>query len=232
MLYKSFHLNLIFRVGIVFEGDFRDHSVSINPIRFINYLGEMKKYELIRTLEFDSDRKRMSVIVRCFETSRILVLSKGAEDSIFNICESGNVTECGTILKEFAVNGWRTLALGYKILSEKQLDEINNEIETAMNDINNRDSSLKLAYERIESDLTLIGSTAVEDRLQEDVARTLEALRLAGIKVWVLTGDKQETAVNISQSCKHFSPEMERLYLTGFSKEEEIKDQLKNHRKK
>lgn len=191
-------------------------------------MGEIRKYELIQTLEFDSDRKRMSVIVRCFDTNTILVLSKGADDSIFTVCQNENIQQCSTILKEFAVNGWRTLALSYKVLSEKQLNEVNNEIEAAMNDINNREILLKAAYERVENDMTLIGSTAVEDRLQEDVAITLEALRLAGIKVWVLTGDKQETAVNISKSCKHFSPEMERLYLTGLFNEAEIKNELKN----
>ena len=79
--------------------------------------------------------------------------------------------------------------------------------------------------------MTLIGSTAVEDRLQEDVPNTLETLRKAGIKIWVLTGDKKETAVNISESCKHFSFDMERLYLTDFSNQDAIEKELKFHNK-
>jgi P-type E1-E2 ATPase len=52
--------------------------------------------------------------------------------------------------------------------------------------------------ELIENDLILIGSTAIEDKLQEGVPRCIETLQRAGIKIWVLTGDKIETAINIA----------------------------------
>lgn len=102
----------------------------------------------------------------------------------------------------------------------------------AYNDVNNRDKKLVDLYEKIESDLVLIGSTAVEDRLQEDVSSTLETLRKAGIKIWVLTGDKKETAINISHSCLHFSSEMQKLMLTEMDDIEQIKHQLKIHHKR
>ena len=105
--------------------------------------------------------------------------------------------------------------MAYKILSREQMRSINETLQEIYNDISDkREERLVKAYEQIEMDLILIGSTGVEDRLQEKVQSTLQSLRKAGIKIWVLTGDKKETAINISESCKHFSSTMHKLILT------------------
>lgn len=78
------------------------------------------------------------------------------------------------------------------------------------------------AFEEIESNLVLVGASAIEDKLQDEVEDTLESLRMAGIKIWVLTGDKVETAINISSSCRHFSPEMIQLPMTNLKLKIEI----------
>ena len=83
----------------------------------------------------------------------------------------------------------------------------------AFNDIMNRDEKVANAYASIESNLVLLGATGIEDKLQDDVEITLEVLRYAGIKIWVLTGDKTETAINISYSCRHFSKTMDKMFL-------------------
>ncbi len=101
----------------------------------------------------------------------------------------------------------------------------------AYNDITKREEKLQEVFDKIESNLELIGATAVEDRLQEDVAATLQFLRQAGIKVWVLTGDKRETAINISNSCKHFSNEMHKLISTDLNTIDEIKSRLKSQQR-
>lgn len=64
-----------------------------------------------------------------------------------------------------------------------------------------KDDLLNLLYDEMESDLKYIGSSAIEDLLQEDVPETIQNLMNAGIRVWVLTGDKQETAIEIGKSC-------------------------------
>ena len=65
----------------------------------------------------------------------------------------------------------------------------------------NRQEKIDAVNSEMERDLVLVGSTAIEDRLQENVAEVIKFMRAAGIKVWVLTGDKKETAENIGVSC-------------------------------
>lgn len=101
----------------------------------------------------------------------------------------------------------------------------------AFNSITDRDKNVAEAYEEIEKDLTLVGVTAVEDELQEGVPETLTSLREAGIKVWVLTGDKEETAVNISYFAGHFDRTMEEMRLTNRQTEEDCLAFLKQNKK-
>ena len=76
--------------------------------------------------------------------------------------------------------------------------------------------------EDIEVDLELLAATAIEDKLQDDVGPTIATLKDAGIKVWVLTGDKIETAINIGYSCQLLNDGLEKVMVDGSSKEEVI----------
>jgi phospholipid-transporting ATPase len=102
----------------------------------------------------------------------------------------------------------RTLCLAYRDISFEEYANWSSIYDTAARTINNRAEELDKAAELIEKDLTLLGSTAIEDRLQDGVPDTIHTLMEAGIKVWVLTGDRQETAINIGYSCKLITPEM------------------------
>ena len=121
--------------------------------------------------------------------------------------------------------------LAFRHLNEEEFKVFDAALNDAYNDIAKRDEKLQEIFDKIEANLELIGATAVEDRLQEDVAATLQSLRQAGIKVWVLTGDKRETAINISNSCKHFSSEMQKLISTDLTTIDEIKSRLKSQQK-
>merc|ERR1712232_1282243 len=80
-----------------------------------------------------------------------------------------------------------------------------------------RDQKVKSLYEELETrqGLCLLGATAIEDRLQDRVPEVIESLRVAGICVWVLTGDKLETAINIGKSCRLLTDVMENVEVTG-----------------
>lgn len=213
------------KLGIIYEGDEKDGKTS-KMIRTINFKNTKLKYELLQVLEFDSTRKRMSVVVRDLQSNKIILFCKGAESSVLPKCVTGSVETCDADIKKFGEFGWRTLVLTYKVLNENEYKIVEQTLKNAYNDIMNRDEMLSEAYNEIESRLELLGASGIEDKLQDDVANTLEVLRSAGIKVWVLTGDKRETAINISYSCKHFSHDMIKFNMTDLSKAEDIKDRL------
>ena len=169
----------------------------------INAKGNVETHELLCILDFNNVRKRMSVIVK-YE-GKIRLYSKGADNVIFERLADGQdaaKSKTQEHLDKFAMDGLRTLVLGVRELSQEQFDDWKAEHHQAAIAIENRDDKLDAVYNMIERDLTLIGATAIEDKLQDGVPQTIANLQLAGIKVWVLTGDKQETAINIAFSCK------------------------------
>ena len=90
-----------------------------------------------------------------------------------------------------------------------------------------REALIEQVAEKIEGQLTLVGSTAIEDMLQDEVADTIEYIRQAGIKLWVLTGDKIETATNIGFSCKILDSDME-IFQLNADTTKKLKAQISN----
>lgn len=201
-----------------------------NKLRICQFLSEKRSYEILQILDFDSTRKRMSIILRDLQSRQIVVYCKGADNAVFKKCISGDVDSCNSAITSFSKKGWRTLALSYKYITPDEYARYEDILLDAFNDIANRNEKMALAFEEIESNLILVGSTAVEDKLQDDVANTLERLRMSGIKIWVLTGDKIETAINISNSCKHFSNSMHKLRMTDLKETNEILKAIDNFR--
>uniref|UniRef100_A0A8C7UNJ9 Phospholipid-transporting ATPase n=1 Tax=Oncorhynchus mykiss TaxID=8022 RepID=A0A8C7UNJ9_ONCMY len=156
-------------------------------------MGELVTYELLAVLDFNNVRKRMSVIVRSPE-GKLTLYCKGADTIIFERLNPScsKLKEVTTEhLNEYAGDGLRTLALAYKDIDPKYMEEWklrHHEASTAMDE---REEKLDALYEEIEKGLLLLGSTAVEDKLQDGVPQTIEQLSKADIKIWVLTGDKQ-----------------------------------------
>ncbi|KAF5745314.1 hypothetical protein HS088_TW07G00898 [Tripterygium wilfordii] len=161
-------------------------------------------FELLNVLEFNSTRKRMSVILRD-EEGKLLLLSKGADSVMFERLakNSGKFEEqTRQHVDEYADAGLRTLIVAYRELDEEEYKEFNEKFTEAKNSISaDREMLIDEATEMIEKDLVLLGATAVEDKLQNGVPDCIDKLAQAGIKIWVLTGDKMETAINIGYAC-------------------------------
>ena len=100
--------------------------------------------------------------------------------------------------------------------------EWNRKYTAALGSLLDREERLTKLQEEIEVDLELLAATAIEDKLQDDVGPTIATLKDAGIKVWVLTGDKIETAINIGYSCQLLNDGLEKVMVDGSSKEEVI----------
>ena len=111
-------------------------------------------------------------------------------------------------LKKFAVKGLRTLMLAYKEIPKEEYDNWLIEYLKAKQDISEKETIIPKLYDKIEVNLNLLGSTAIEDELQDEVDSVIHSLMETGIKVWMLTGDKLDTAKNIAYSCKLFEDNM------------------------
>uniref|UniRef100_A0A674CBH0 Phospholipid-transporting ATPase n=1 Tax=Salmo trutta TaxID=8032 RepID=A0A674CBH0_SALTR len=169
---------------------------------------------LLHILPFDSTRKRMSVVVRHPLTKQVVVYTKGADSVIMDLAESpkgaeqsesrqGHIKEqTQKHLDNYAREGLRTLCIAKRVLEEEEYEVWLKRHAFAETSIENREELLLESAQRLETNLTLLGATGIVDRLQEEVPETIEALQRAGVKVWVLTGDKQETAINIACACK------------------------------
>lgn len=119
------------------------------------------------------------------------------------------------------------MCVAYRQFTSKEYEVIDRRLFEARTALQQREEKLADVFHYIEKDLILLGATAVEDRLQDKVRETIEALRMAGIKVWVLTGDKHETAVSVSLSCGHFHRTMNILELTNQKSDSECAEQLR-----
>ncbi|KAJ6853826.1 putative phospholipid-transporting ATPase 4 [Iris pallida] len=176
-----------------------------------------REFKVLNLLEFSSKRKRMSVVVRD-ESGQLLLLSKGADSIILErLAKNGRMFEDDTCrhLTEFGEAGLRTLALAYRTLDESEYLAWNIEFLKAKTTIGpDREMQLEAVADMIEKDLVLVGATAVEDKLQKGVPQCIDKLAQAGLKIWVLTGDKMETAINIGFSCSLLRQGMKQICLT------------------
>lgn len=171
---------------------------------------QVLEYELLAVCEFNSTRKRMSAIFRCPD-GVIRCYCKGADTVILERLGANNPAVDVTLqhLEEYASQGLRTLCLAMREIPDHEFQEWWKVFDKAQTTVSgNRADELDKAAELLEKHFFFLGATAIEDRLQDGVPETIHTLQEAGIKVWVLTGDRQETAINIGMSCKLISEDM------------------------
>ncbi|XP_045864705.1 phospholipid-transporting ATPase VA [Meles meles] len=194
------------------------------------HLGRLT-FELLHTLGFDSIRKRMSVVIRHPLTDEINVYTKGADSVVMDLllpCSSDDArgrhqkkirSKTQNYLNLYAVEGLRTLCIAKRVLSEEEYAcWLQSHLE-AESSLDNREELLFQSAIRLETNLHLLGATGIEDRLQDGVPETIAKLRQAGLQIWVLTGDKQETAINIAYACKLLDHDEEVITLNAESQE-------------
>uniref|UniRef100_A0A665X0B6 Phospholipid-transporting ATPase n=1 Tax=Echeneis naucrates TaxID=173247 RepID=A0A665X0B6_ECHNA len=220
------------RYGFTFLG------LESKNMKILNRNNDVEMYELLHVLSFDPVRRRMSVIVRS-RAGDTLLFCKGADSSIFPRVRQEEVERIRMHVERNATEGYRTLCVAYKHLSEEEYRQAEEGLKEARLALQDREEKLMAVYNQVETGMSLIGATAVEDRLQEEAAETMEALQGAGIKVWVLTGDKMETAKSTCYACRLFQRHTELLELTvrtledgGRRREERLHDLLIEYHKK
>ena len=190
-------------------------ETSINA-KILRIAGKDYSYEVLKVLGFSSERKRMSIIIR--DKNGIKLYSKGADCEISKrlskkSLENENFGIISKGLLDFSKKGLRTLMIAYKKIREEDYNSWINRLHADEINVQNKHKMLEKLYDIIENNLILIGGTVVEDKLQDKVPETIKELRSAGIKIWVLTGDKLDTAENIGYSCNLLSKEQKLFYL-------------------
>uniref|UniRef100_A0A8C3FYC5 Phospholipid-transporting ATPase n=1 Tax=Chrysemys picta bellii TaxID=8478 RepID=A0A8C3FYC5_CHRPI len=195
----------------------------------VEEMGKLVTYQLLAILDFNNIRKRMSVIVQTPD-GQIKLYCKGADTILFERLHPSNeelMDLTSDHLEEFAGEGLRTLALAYKNLTEEHFKEWFKILQEANTSLDSRNEHLAAAYEEIEKDMMLLGATAIEDKLQEGVTETIASLSLANIKIWVLTGDKQETAMNIGYSCHMLTDTMNEIFIVAGHTVMKVREELR-----
>ncbi|XP_020226661.1 phospholipid-transporting ATPase 1 isoform X1 [Cajanus cajan] len=184
--------------------------------------GERQKFNVLGLHEFDSDRKRMSVILG-YPDSSVKVFVKGADTSMLNVIDKSfnmdlvRATEAH--LHSYSSMGLRTLVIGTRDLNASEFEKWHSAFEAASTAVFGRAALLRRVSSIVESSLSVLGASAIEDKLQQGVPESIESLRIAGIKVWVLTGDKQETAISIGYSSKLLTSRMTQIIINSKTRE-------------
>ncbi|KAG1138765.1 hypothetical protein G6F38_010314 [Rhizopus arrhizus] len=175
---------------------------DVNTIQLrVNATEEMLNFDVLHIFPFTSETKRMAIIVKNRQSGEITFYEKGADTVMTKIVQYNDwlSEECDNMARE----GLRTLVVGRKNLSNETYDDFCTKYHKAEISMHDRNMLKQSVVELVlESNLELLGLTGVEDKLQEGVKNTLEQMRNAGLRVWMLTGDKIETATCIAISSK------------------------------
>ncbi|KAH7536827.1 hypothetical protein FEM48_Zijuj03G0027700 [Ziziphus jujuba var. spinosa] len=201
----------------------RQRNIDINflLIHEVLDLGQCR-FNVLGLHEFDSDRKRMSVILGCPDKT-VKVFVKGADTTMFSVLDKSSnldvVRATEAHLHAYSSLGLRTLVVGMRELSPPEFEQWHESFEAASTALIGRAALLRKVANNVENSLSILGASGIEDKLQQGVPEAIESLRTAGIKVWVLTGDKQETAISIGYSSKLLTSKMTQIIINSNSKE-------------
>ncbi|CCH40628.1 phospholipid-translocating ATPase [Wickerhamomyces ciferrii] len=193
----------------------------------VNIQGTEKSFDILKVLEFNSTRKRMSVIAQLDD--EIHIISKGADSVIFERLDPNKndkelLNTTAEHLEEYASEGLRTLCVAGRTIPPEEFTTWEKNYDAASSSLEDREEKMEALASEIESNLILLGGTAIEDRLQIGVPESIETLSKAGIKLWVLTGDKIETAINIGFSCNLLGNDMNLLVIRPEEGKDPVQD--------
>ncbi|EAS00135.1 phospholipid-translocating P-type ATPase, flippase family protein (macronuclear) [Tetrahymena thermophila SB210] len=218
--------------GLTFKGAETIHNKEYYNVRNnIKHLDEV--YEILQVFEFDSTRKRFTIITRS-QKNEIEMFMKGADNIIESLLGEPDNWEREVLLKtkkvahEYATQGLRTLYLAKRAINNDFYNQWEQQYNNAKKELVDREQKMEKIRLLIEKDLKLLGCTAIEDKLQDDVGPTIYQFRQSGIKFWVLTGDKKETAINISLSSKIIDQDTHLIDL-DFNNEEDLRKSIEQY---
>ena len=196
-------------------------------IKLTDAADNTEEFEVLANFPFSSDTKRMGIILKNKKHGHIIYYLKGAEKVMMRFVKDEYVNYIAENAENLATKGLRTLVLSQKLIPQDYFDKWNKEYEEAKTSMEDRQQKIADVVSKLENNMDFLCVTGVEDLLQDDVATTIDNLRNAGMKVWMLTGDKVETATCISISAG-LKAKTHKIYTI---KNDEIKSEAKNEEK-
>ena len=206
------------------------NSINNNNESLLTTTIHQQNFEILKHIEFTSDRKRESVLVK--EGNLYKLYIKGADSIIEELLDDSTpkdvLEKSRYFVNLFSSQGYRTLFVAMRLLTEVEYEDFYYDLIKAQSEIKNKKKKLEELYATIEKNLTLLGSTIVEDKLQENVPQVIKELREADIKIWMLTGDKLSTAYNIGLSCNLINKNIKTFFIEGIEKKVDDKLNVTN----
>lgn len=194
-----------------------NHKIVIENLK-----GDEIEYKILYTFPFNSDTKRMGIILQ--KDDEYIFFEKGADTVMKSIIKENDWVEEET--DNMAREGLRTLVIGKRIISCLEFEKFSKAYNKAKTSLINRNEMMLSEQQSLEKDLDVIGLTGVEDKLQDRVKQTLESLRNAGIRIWMLTGDKIETAISIAFSSRLLTKIDQFMIISKCTTKEEVEKHL------
>ncbi len=175
-------------------------SRTQNTMTIINAADKKEEYEILANFPFSSETKRMGILVKHIESNRLIFYLKGAEVVMEEKVQDNSQGFLRENCESLASAGLRTLVISQKYLTWEEFETWKRKYEVAKTEMENREEKVRKVIDELEKSMEFLAVTGVEDKLQDDVGEAIESLRNGGVKVWMLTGDKVETATCIAIS--------------------------------
>ena len=173
---------------------------SATRMQIANADDKPEDYAILANFPFSSETKRMGILVKHLESGRLIFYLKGAEVVMENKVGENSRAYLRETCENLASTGLRTLVISQKFVSPEEYERWSRKYEIAKTEMEDREAKVQNTIEELEEGMEFLCVTGVEDKLQVEVTDTIESLRTGGVQIWMLTGDKVETATCIAIS--------------------------------
>jgi phospholipid-translocating ATPase len=196
-------------------------------IQIANADNKEEDYEILANFPFSSDTKRMGILVKHLESDRMIFYLKGAEVVMEKKVQENSRPFLRETCENLASTGLRTLVISQKYVSLEEYTNWERKYNIAKMEMEHREAKVQKVIDELEEGMEFLCVTGVEDKLQVDVTDTIESLRNAGVQIWMLTGDKVETATCIAISTGLKSKTQNLFFMKECKTELEVSNLLK-----
>jgi phospholipid-translocating ATPase len=196
-------------------------------MQLMNAAGKEEDYAILANFPFSSETKRMGILIKHLESNRLIFYLKGAEVIMEHKVQKDSRPFLRETCENLASTGLRTLVISQKYVTAEEYEAWDRKYQLAKNEMEDREAKVQRVVEELEENMEFLCVTGVEDKLQLEVTDTIESLRNGGVQIWMLTGDKVETATCIAISTALKAKDQKLFYMRELKTKQEVESKLK-----